>query len=197
MKIAAAIAEVLKREGVSVLPAYPLNPLIESAAAIGIRPIIVRQERIAVHMADAISRMTSGDVVGVTCMQAGPGVENAFGAVAQAYAEAVPLIVIPGGSMRANAFVKPAFNATLNFQHVTKWAEMVTTPAQAAPAMKRAFTQARNGRPGPVLIEIPGDMWNEEIPGELDYTPAKRLLSRPADDDVARAAKRWWKQKRR
>jgi acetolactate synthase-1/2/3 large subunit len=189
MKIAAAIAEVLKREGVSVLPAYPLNPLIESAADIGIRPIIVRQERIAVHMADAISRMTSGDVVGVTCMQAGPGVENAFGAVAQAYSEAVPLVVIPGGSMRANAFVKPAFNATLNFQHITKWAEMVTTPAQAVPAMKRAFTQARNGRPGPVLVEVPGDMWNEEIPGEFAYTPARRLLSQPADDDIARAAK--------
>ncbi|HXZ67743.1 MAG TPA: thiamine pyrophosphate-binding protein, partial [Alphaproteobacteria bacterium] len=188
MKVAAAIAEILKREGVSVLPAYPLNPLIESAADIGIRPIIVRQERIAVHMADAISRMTEGETVGVTCMQAGPGVENAFGAVAQAYSEAVPLVVIPGGSARATAFVKPGFNATLNFQHVTKWSELISTPAQAVPAMKRAFTQARNGRPGPVLLEVPGDMWNEEA-GEVDYTPAKRHLSRPDDAEVERAAK--------
>ena len=120
MKVAAAMAEVLKREGVSVMPAYPLNPLIESAADIGIRPIIVRQERTAVHMADAISRQTSGDTVGVTCMQAGPGVENAFGAVAQAYSEAVPLVVIPGGSARTQSWVRPAFNATLNFQPVTK-----------------------------------------------------------------------------
>ncbi len=189
MKVGAAIAEVLKREGTSVLPAYPLNPLIDSAADAGIRPIIVRQERIAVHMADAISRMTEGETVGVTCMQAGPGVENAFGAVAQAYSEAVPLVVIPGGSARATAFVKPGFNATLNFQHVTKWSEMVTVPGQVVPAMKRAFTQARNGRPGPVLLEVPGDMWGEEIPGELDYTPAKRHPSRPADDEVDRAAK--------
>ena len=92
---------MLAREGVDVLLAYPLNPLIESAAAAGIRPIIVRQERTGIHMADAISRVTSGRQVGVFCMQAGPGVENSFGAVAQAFSEGVPLIVIPGGSRRA------------------------------------------------------------------------------------------------
>ena len=97
MKVSQAIAEILKREGVKQIFAYPLNPLIESAAEAGIRPIIVRQERTGVHMADAVSRMTSGDTVGVFCMQAGPGVENSFGAIAQAYSEAVPLIAIPGG----------------------------------------------------------------------------------------------------
>ncbi len=91
MNVAEAAAEVLKREGVETLLAYPLNSLIEAAAAVDIRTIVVRQERTGIHMADAISRITSGDKVGVFCMQTGPGTENSFGAVAQAYSEAVPL----------------------------------------------------------------------------------------------------------
>src|SRR6187551_3065612 len=116
MNVAQVIAEVMKREGCEYLLAYPLNPLTESCAAAGIRPIIVRQERIAGHMADAISRVTSAEKVGVFAMQSGPGIENAFGAVAQAYSEGVPLVVIPAGSSRAAAWVKPAFNSALNFQ---------------------------------------------------------------------------------
>jgi acetolactate synthase-1/2/3 large subunit len=190
MNVAQVTAEILKREGVEVLLTYPLNPLTESAAAADIRPIVVRQERIGVHMADAISRLTSGDKVGVFCCQAGPGIENAFGAVAQCYSEGVPLVVIPGGSGRSGAFVKPGFNATLNFQHITKHAETINTPDQIVPALRRAFSFARNGRPGPVLIEIPGDMWNVEVPGELTYVKTRRVLSapNPADVDAAAAA---------
>ena len=188
MNVAQAAALILKREGVEYLLAYPLNPLIETAAAIDIRPIIVRQERIGVHMADAISRQTSGDQVGVFCMQAGPGIENSFGAVAQAYAEAVPLVVIAGGSARSQLWVKPNFNAALNFQHVTKACEQITTADMIVPALRRAFTQARNGRPGPVLIEVPGDLWTEQLSGDLDYVATKRFRSAPDPAAVAAAA---------
>jgi acetolactate synthase-1/2/3 large subunit len=58
MNVAQVAAEILKREGVTNLLTYPLNPLTETAAAIGIRPIVVRAERVGVHMADAVSRMT-------------------------------------------------------------------------------------------------------------------------------------------
>jgi acetolactate synthase-1/2/3 large subunit len=196
VNVAQVTAEILKREGVEYLLAYPLNPLIEAAAAIDIRPIIVRQERVGAHMADAISRQTSGDSVGIFCMQSGPGIENTFGAVAQAYAECVPLIVIAGGSPRSELFVKPNFNSALNFQHVTKACETITTASMIVAAMRRAFTQARNGRPGPVLIEVPGDMWNEEVPGPLDYVPTRRFRSAPdplvveAAADVLLSAKR-------
>jgi acetolactate synthase-1/2/3 large subunit len=190
MNVAQVTAEILKREGTEYLLTYPLNPLTESAAAADIRPIVVRQERIGIHMADCISRMTSGDKVGVFCMQAGPGVENSFGAVAQAYSEGVPLIVIPGGSPRGQLWVKPNFNAALNYQHVTKHCEQIVAPEMIVPALRRAYTQARNGRPGPVLIEIPGDMWNQEVPGMLDYVPTRRFLSapNPAAIDAAAAA---------
>ena len=188
MNVAQATAEIFKREGVEYLLAYPLNPLTESCAAAGIRPIIVRQERVGLHMADCISRMTSGEKVGVFCCQAGPGVENAFGAVAQAWSEGVPLIFMPGASSRGQAWIKPGFNATLNYQHITKHAEQINTPDMIVPALRRAFTIARNGRPGPVLLEVPGDMWNIEVPGELTYKPTRRVLSAPSHADVDAAA---------
>jgi acetolactate synthase-1/2/3 large subunit len=188
MNVAQAAAEIFKREGVEFLLAYPLNPLTESCAAAGIRPIIVRQERVGLHMADAISRMTSGEKVGVFACQAGPGVENAFGAVAQAWSEGVPLIFMPGAASRNQAWIRPGFNATLNFQHIVKQAEQINTPEMLVPALRRAFSMARNGRPGPVLIEVPGDMWNQEIKGEIDYKPTRRILSAPSAADVDAAA---------
>jgi len=188
MIVADAVAEILKREGVRHLFAYPLNPLIEAAARADIRPIIVRQERIAAHMADAVARLSSGDDVGVFCMQSGPGVENAFGAVAQAYAEGVPMIVMPVGATHNRTWVKPSFNAALNLQHVTKWAEQVSSPAGVIEAMRRAFTQARNGRPGPVLIEIFREVWGAELDGELNYQPTRRVIFAPDPVDVEAAA---------
>ena len=199
MNVAQVIAEVMKREGCEYLLAYPLNPLTESCAAAGIRPIIVRQERIAGHMADAISRLSSAEKVGVFAMQSGPGVENAFGCVAQAYSEGVPMVVIPAGSSRGSLWTKPGFNATLNYQHITKHSEVITVPSQIIPALRRAFTMARNGRPGPVLLEVPGDMWNEEVPGTkeaVDYKPVRRVAFAPAPSDIDAAAAALIKAKR-
>src|SRR6202022_4645572 len=85
MKLGTAIAEIMKREGIEILCGYPVNHLIEHGANANIRPIMVRQERIGIHMADAISRVTSGETIGAFCMQHGPGAENAMGGVAQCY----------------------------------------------------------------------------------------------------------------
>ena len=79
MKAADAIAEILKREGVDTLIGYPVNHIIEHAARADLRTVIVRQERIGLHMADAMARLSSGDRIGVFAMQHGPGAENAFG----------------------------------------------------------------------------------------------------------------------
>ena len=97
MKTGDAIAEILKREGVEWIIGYPVNHILEHGAAADIRPIIVRQERIGLHMADAIARVTSGKKIGVFVMQHGPGAENAYGGVAQAYSESVPILVMPHG----------------------------------------------------------------------------------------------------
>src|ERR687887_2272351 len=173
MKGAAAVAEILKREGTEFLVGYPVNPIIEAAAVADIRTIIIRQERTGLHMADGFSRVSSGKRVGVFAMQHGPGTENAFGGVAQAYGDSVPIVVLPGGYPRRLTNIQPNFNSFLNFQRVTKWAEQVIVPDAAPEAMRRAFTQVKNGRPRPVLIEFPVDVLREEI-GDFDYTPAPR-----------------------
>ena len=120
MKVGNAIAEVLKREGVGFIVGYPLSPIIEAAAEADIRPIIVRQERTGLHMVDAFSRLNSGERIGVFTMQNGPGAENAFGGVAQAYGDSVPILVLPVGYARRVANVPPNFSSALNYQHITK-----------------------------------------------------------------------------
>jgi thiamine pyrophosphate-dependent acetolactate synthase large subunit-like protein len=189
MKVAEAIARAMKAEGVDVLFAYPVNPLIEAAAAQDIRTVIVRQERIGLHMADAYARVTAGDKIGVFCMQHGPGAENAFGGVAQAFSESVPILVVPAGYPRRIAHYYPNFNSTLNMKHVTKWAEPLTMGRAIPEVMRRAFFQLRNGRPGPVLIEVPLDVWGEDVPETWTYVPSFKARSGPDPAAVAEAAR--------
>ena len=189
MRGAAAVAEILKREGVEFLIGYPVNPIIEAAANADIRTIIVRQERTGLHMADAVSRVTSGDRIGVFTMQHGPGTENAFGGVAQAYGDSVPIVVLPAGYPRRLINIPPNFNAFLNYQHVTKWIEQVTVAEAIPDAMRRAFTQVKNGRPRPALVEIPTDVYGEEVSEPLNYRPAPRTRTAPDPRDVDEAAR--------
>ena len=82
MKTADAIVEILKREGVTTLFCFPTTSIIENAVAAGIRPVICRQERVGVDMADGFARVTNGRPPGVFAMQYGPGAENAFAGIA-------------------------------------------------------------------------------------------------------------------
>ncbi|MPY73525.1 MAG: thiamine pyrophosphate-requiring protein [Alphaproteobacteria bacterium] len=188
MKAVEAIAEILKREGIDMILGYPVNHVLEYAARADIRSIICRQERIGLHMADAISRVTSGDKLGVFAMQHGPGSENAFGGVAQAYGESSPILVLPMGYATRKAHVHPNFNSTLNFQHVTKSVEPLISASEVPHAFRRAFTRLRSGRPGPVMVEIPSDLMMQDLPGELSYTPTKTLRSGADPRDVDRVA---------
>jgi acetolactate synthase-1/2/3 large subunit len=185
MDVTEAIAEILVAEGVDYLFGFPSNPLFDTGVVedAGIEPIVVRQERTGVHMADAVSRVTSGDEVGVFACQHGPGTENAFGGVAQAYGESVPLVAFPRGYDRAKTDVDPKFNSFLNYQHVTKSCEQLTDPEAVVETARRAFSAARNGRPRPALVEIPMDVWDEDV-GEVDYEPTSSSRTGPDPADV-------------
>lgn len=187
MKVGEAIAEILKKEGIEVITGYPVNHILEYGAKAGIRPIIVRQERTAVHMADAISRLSSGKKIGVFASQQGPGIENSFGGVAQAFGESVPVLIMPMGYPRRLANVSPNFNACQSMRDITKSAEPVNYASELASVMRRAFSRLRNGRGGPVLIEVPTDIWHEELDQELEYHPVSRARSGPDPEAVSRS----------
>jgi len=174
MKLGTAIAEILKREGIEILCGYPVNHLIEYAANVDIRPIMVRQERIGLHMADAISRVTAGRKIGAFCMQSGPGAENAMGGVAQCFGESVPVLVLPMGYPRRLANIEPNFNSSQAMKPFSKSSESIILASEVGNILRRAFTKLKNGRGGPVIVEIPSDMWNEEVPEPLNYTPVLR-----------------------
>ena len=188
MKAVEAISEILKREGIETIIGYPVNHVLEYAAHLDIRPIIVRQERVGLHMADAISRMTSGGTIGVFAMQHGPGSENAYGGIAQAYGESVPLLVMPMGYPRRIAHIHPNFNSTQAMKPIAKSTEPITSVGEIANVMRRAFTRLRNGRGGPVVVEVPADLMNEELEGDLSYEPVLSTRSGPDPDAVAMAA---------
>ena len=113
MNGAGIVAEILRREGTEFLSCYPRNPLIEACAALDIRPILCRQERVGVGLADGYTRIKRGKRNGVFAAQAGPGIENAFPGVAQAYTENVPMLMIPAGLPLSKQYVKPTFRADL------------------------------------------------------------------------------------
>jgi len=188
MKVPAAIAEILKREGVDILFGYPRNAVLEAAAEVDIRTVIVRQERTGLHMADAYSRMTRGRKMGVFAMQHGPGAENAYGGVAQAYSESVPVLVLPAGYARRLAFVPDNWNSSISMAGVSKSAEPITSAAETANVLRRAFTQLRNGRPRPAVVEIPYDLNGEEVPEPFEYEPVVRTRFAPEMEAVRAAA---------
>ena len=147
-------------------------------------------------MADAVSRLTRGEKLGVFCMQHGPGAENAYGGVAQAFSESVPVLVLPAGYARRLAYVPHNFNSTREMAGVAKHAEPVTSGAEVPNIFRRAFTQLRNGRLQPVVVEIPFDTFAEEAPDPLEYRPVLRTRSAPDPEAVAEVAEVLLKAKR-
>ena len=179
MRTVDIIANILKREGVEYLSAYPTTPVIEAAAEVGIRPIICRQERVGVGIADGYARVNNGRPPGVFAMQYGPGAENAFAGVATAFSDAVPMLLLPMGHPRERDGVYPHFSSVQSYASVTKFVEQVSTPGRVAETMRRAFARLKMGRPGPVMVEIPADVAVEEVdPSVLErYRPVKATVA--------------------
>jgi acetolactate synthase-1/2/3 large subunit len=188
MNGAGVIAEILKREGTEFLSCYPRNPLIEASAALDIRPILCRQERVGVGIADGYSRVKRGKRNGVFAAQAGPGIENAFPGVAQAFSENVPLLVIAGGMPLERQYVRPVFRAANVFQPVTKWSALAHSVQELPDLMRRAYHAMRSGKAGPVLIEVPDEVFTAEHQGRLDYAPVPEQRAAPDLAAVKKAA---------
>lgn len=184
------IVGILKKEGVEYIPAFPHSDIIDCAAKIDLVPVIVRQERHALHIADGYARMTSGRKICCTTVQYGPGSESAMGAVAQCFGDNVPVLHIPGGYARFDQTVAPHFNAARNMQLINKWCEVVSKANRIPQMMENAFARLRNGRPGPVTLEVPTDILSQEVdPALLDnYKQQRRSVVHASPGDIAEMA---------
>ncbi|MBM3226922.1 MAG: thiamine pyrophosphate-requiring protein, partial [Candidatus Tectomicrobia bacterium] len=190
MQIIDAISAILQREGVDFLSTYPTTPLIDAAAAIGIRPMLCRQERVGVGIADGFTRISNGKRTGVFAMQYGPGAENAFPGIATAYSDSVPMLLLPLGHQRDRAQVFPLFSSARTFASVTKSVETLNQPEQVVEVMRRAFNLLKMGRPGPVMVEIPADVALENVDEALvdSYRVVKPTCTAGNAQDIAAAA---------
>ncbi|PDH37937.1 MAG: hypothetical protein CNE99_07585 [OM182 bacterium MED-G24] len=179
------IAHCLKAEGVTWMACFPANPLIEAAAKVDIRPIVFRQERGGINAADGFSRQTLGKQVGVFAAQDGPGVENSFGGIAQAWGEGVPLLFLPQGAGTDKYSIAPNFSAVRNYEKITKLALSIDDVTKTAREMRRAFHAIRQGRPGPALVEMQRDVLSQEVPeNAMHYEASKPMKYAPNRNDV-------------
>lgn len=184
------IASILKSEGVELMPCYPSNPIIESVAEIGIRPVAFRHERGAIMAADGIARTSDRKKFGVAAIQSQAGAENAMGAIAQAYADNIPVLVLPGGVFRHQIAVKPNFSAVQNYQGIVKSVEAVYRPEDIGSAMRRAMHALKNGPGGPVVLELTADVCAMEVPeNSRNYQSPRVVQSMPTPGAIKDAVK--------
>jgi acetolactate synthase-1/2/3 large subunit len=184
------IAQILKQEGVEWMSCFPSNPLISAVAREGIRPIAFRHERGAVMAADGYSRISDRQRFGVVAVQSQAGAENAMGGLSQAYADNIPILVLLGGNNLDKISVRPNFSAVQKYQGWVKQIEAIYTPSHVGDVMRRAFHALRNGTPGPVVVELTGDVCSLEVPESArTYRSPKLIRQAPEGSDINDAAK--------
>ena len=191
------IAKILKAEGIDSVTCFPSNPLIEAVAKEGIRPISFRNERGAVMAADGFSRISQRKKFGVAIVQSQAGAENAMGGIAQAYADNIPILLMPGGISLSQLGVKPNFSALQNYQGWVKQVETVLSPNEVGNVMRRSFNALRNGPPGPVVVEMTSDVCSLEIPKDSEnYCSPRSAKVIPSQNDIRDAVKYLMKAKK-
>ena len=197
MAIPAAIglARILKAEKVPWVSTYPVCGVNNALGEEGMPLLMMRDDRYAVALADAFSRVTNGTQIGVCTVMGGlnaAGVQVAFGAFAQAFLDGSRFLCITDG-IPAGATGTAGFDIGESMRPVTKWIGHIDQPHRTPEIMRRAFTMLRTGRPGPVIVTIPrlrGDQlafaYDEEA---YPYKPVKGWKSAPDPADVKEAVK--------
>ena len=174
-----ALCLALERAGVDVIFGYPGGASLPIYDALpdhpSLRHILVRHEQGAAHMADGYARVRRRP--GVCMATSGPGATNLVTGLASAYMDSVPMVAITGQVSTA-LMGRDAFQETDVIgmvAPVTKHAFLVERPEDIVTTVARAFALAREGRPGPVLIDIPKDILNAQV----HVSPAGPLVDLP------------------
>jgi len=203
--VAALVAKSLKARGVErvfTLCGGHIMPIFMRLDAEGIQIVDVRDERAAVHMAQAHAEVTGG--LGVALVTAGPGMTNAITGIANAHVSRAPILVISGTSPRAqeNRGGLQDIDHTAMVRSITRYARTVREPTLALAELDEAISRAlgEGGEPGPAYIDFPTDTMRQPIPAALQLpehlAPRPRSLSRPDPDRVAEAVELLWSARR-
>lgn len=181
-----AVVEALAAEGVEVVFGLPGGHILGIYDGLydtpSIRHVLVRHEHAAASMAAGYAQLTGEP--GVCVVTAGPGATNLLTAVAEAYVGALPMVILAGRAVTANAHRGASQEVPTEriFAPVTKSAVRVDRPEHLPELVRQAFATARAGKPGPVLIDIPKDMLDGEI--EVGpYLPSARRPRIPAPEE--------------
>ncbi len=188
INVATGVARILKQEGVEWVSTFPVCHVNNALGQEGIPMVMMRDDRYAVALADAFSRINAGSKNGVCTFQGGvnaAGLQVAYAGMAQAYEDGSPVLCITDG-VPIGASENSQFDVTSSLKSVSKWYGYVDKPERLPEFMRRAFTMLRTGRPGPVVLAIPdaGGLYDETAD---PYVPVKGWKSAPDPEDVAKA----------
>ena len=183
------LAQALKSQGADVLFYVMGGPMLETESALiklGVRAIDTRHEQAAAMEAHAYGRVTRRPAVCMGC--SGPGATNLVTGVANAWVDAAPLIAIGGASPRVqlemDAFQE--IDQVAVMRPITKWAHRVLDARRIPELVATAFRQATSGRPGPVYLDLPGDILGEKVDdATVTFPPAPRPAPRSLGDPAA------------
>ncbi len=195
------IVDQLKREGVDTIFYIMGGPIIDLAGACqdaGIRTIDVRHEQAAAMAAHAYARATGRP--GVCMAASGPAATNLLTGIANAYTDCAPVIAL-GGAAPTSQFGMDAFqefDQVSCFKSVTRWAERALHSARLPELINRCFREAMGAKPGPVYLDLPGDVLYKRVEDtEVYYPPAYERTALPGDPaavnralDILRKAER-------
>jgi acetolactate synthase-1/2/3 large subunit len=187
-----AIVEILKVEGVRTVYGIPGGHVLPIYDGLydtkEISHFLVRHEQAAASMAAAYAQLT-GEAA-VCLVTAGPGATNLVTNVAEAFVGALPMVILAGRGATATTFrgASQEVDTELVFRPITKWAERIDRADLVPDALREAFAVARNGKPGPVYLDLPRDILLHEISfgPYVPAGPAARLRGEP--ERIAAAA---------
>jgi acetolactate synthase I/II/III large subunit len=186
-----ATVEVLKAEGVKAVYGIPGGHVLPIYDGLydtpGIAHFLVRHEQAAASMAAAYAQLT-GEAA-VCLVTAGPGATNLVTNVAEAFVGALPMVILAGRGATTTTFrgASQEVDTELIFRPITKWAERVDRADLIPDALREAFAVARNGKPGPVYLDLPRDILLEKIKF-THYVPAGPRARLRAEPERIRAA---------
>jgi acetolactate synthase-1/2/3 large subunit len=187
--VATGIARILKAENVPWVSTFPVSKVNNSFGREGIKLLMMRDDRYAVSVADAFSRINNGNKIGVCTFSGGvnaAGAQVAYAGIAQAYEDGSPMLCIVD-AVAAGATQNTRFDQEASLRGVSKWYGYLDKPERVPEFMRRAYTMMRSGRPGPVVLAIPNAAatYDETVD---PYVSPKGWKSLPDPADVKIAA---------